>query len=120
MHQGILAIDASRDHGGSPIFKLCRYASLSCFAQVPYLAKKAFKISEDYTAPAGTMVIPSFWNSLHDDTVYPKPDEFIPERWMPLPEGGVPLAEQSPQNYMVWGSGPHKVSSQMIIPAERI
>lgn len=55
------------------------------------------------------MVIPSFWNSLHDDTVYPKPDEFIPERWMPLPEGGVPLAEQSPQNYMVWGSGPHKV-----------
>ncbi|KAJ9097834.1 hypothetical protein QFC19_006624 [Naganishia cerealis] len=75
---------------------------------VPYLAKKAFKISEDYTAPAGTMVIPSFWNSLHDDTVYPKPDEFIPERWMPLPEGGVPLAEQSPQNYMVWGSGPHK------------
>jgi hypothetical protein len=79
--------------------------------QVPYLAKKAFKISEDYTAPAGTMVIPSFWNSLHDDTVYPKPDEFIPERWMPLPEGGVPLAEQSPQNYMVWGSGPHKVST---------
>ncbi|KAI5455024.1 RNA polymerase C-22 sterol desaturase [Naganishia albida] len=75
---------------------------------VPYLAKKAFKISEDYTAPAGTMVIPSFWNSLHDETVYPKPDEFIPERWMPLPEGGVPLAEQSPQNYMVWGSGPHK------------
>ncbi|KAJ9097754.1 hypothetical protein QFC21_004792 [Naganishia friedmannii] len=75
---------------------------------VPYLAKKAFKISEDYTAPAGTMVIPSFWNSLHDDHVYPKPDEFIPERWMPLPEGGVPLAEQSPQNYMVWGSGPHK------------
>jgi len=55
------------------------------------------------------MVIPSFWNSLHDDHVYPKPDEFIPERWMPLPEGGVPLAEQSPQNYMVWGSGPHKV-----------
>jgi C-22 sterol desaturase len=77
---------------------------------VPYLAKKAFKISEDYTAPAGTMVIPSFWNSLHDDAVYPKPDEFIPERWMPLPEGGLPLAEQSPQNYMVWGSGPHKVS----------
>lgn len=56
------------------------------------------------------MIIPSFWNSLHDEHVYPEPDKFIPERWMPLPEGGIPLAEQSPQNYLVWGSGPHKVS----------
>ncbi len=56
------------------------------------------------------MIIPSFWNSLHDEHVYPEPDSFIPERWMPLPEGGIPLAEQSPQNYLVWGSGPHKVS----------
>ncbi|KAH9176994.1 cytochrome P450 [Lactarius sanguifluus] len=49
---------------------------------VPYLAKKAFPISNDYTVPAGSMVIPSFYNSLHD----PK----------------------NPQNYLVFGSGPHK------------
>jgi C-22 sterol desaturase len=29
---------------------------------VPYLAKKDFKINDDYTVPKGTMVIPSFWN----------------------------------------------------------
>lgn len=77
---------------------------------VPYLAKKPFPVSPDYTAPAGTMVIPSFWNSLHDETVYPEADKFIPERWLPKPDGAKPLAEMSPQNYMVWGSGPHKVS----------
>lgn len=75
---------------------------------VPYLTKKDFPIAPDYTVPKGSMIIPSFWNSLHDEHVYPEPDKFLPERWMPLPEGGIPLAEQSPQNYMVWGSGPHK------------
>lgn len=75
---------------------------------VPYKAKKAFKISDDYTAPAGTMVIPSFWNSTHDPVVYPEPDSFIPERWLPKEDGEIPLGDQYPQNYLVWGSGPHK------------
>jgi C-22 sterol desaturase len=56
------------------------------------------------------MVIPAFWNSLHDDTVYPEPDSFKPERWLPTAEGAEPLAESKPQNYIVFGSGPHKVS----------
>lgn len=29
---------------------------------VPYLAKKDFKIDDNYTVPKGTMIIPSFWN----------------------------------------------------------
>lgn len=29
---------------------------------VPYLAKKEFKITDDYVVPKGTMIIPSFWN----------------------------------------------------------
>ena len=75
---------------------------------VPYKAKKPFKVSEDYTVPTGTMVIPSFWESTHDAKVYPKPDEFIPERWLETESGEQPLADKYPQNYMVWGSGPHK------------
>lgn len=29
---------------------------------VPYLVKKAFPMTDDYTVPKGTMLIPSFWN----------------------------------------------------------
>lgn len=75
---------------------------------VPYKTKKAFKISEDYTVPKNTMVIPSFWDSTHDAEVYPEPDRFLPERWLPKEDGEIPLADKSPQNYLVWGSGPHK------------
>ena len=34
---------------------------------VPYMTHKPFPISEDYTVPKGAMIIPSFWNSLHED-----------------------------------------------------
>ncbi|KAJ7630563.1 cytochrome P450 sterol C22-desaturase [Roridomyces roridus] len=71
---------------------------------VPYKSTKAFPISDDYTVPAGSMLIPSFYNSLHDPTVYPEPDSFTPERWLD-PNG---LANSSPKNYLVWGAGPHR------------
>ncbi|KAF7367308.1 Cytochrome P450 [Mycena sanguinolenta] len=71
---------------------------------VPYKATKAFPISDDYTVPANSMLIPSFWNSLHDAAVYPEPDEFIPERWL---DPASP-ANANPKNYMVWGAGPHR------------
>ncbi|KAK0547162.1 RNA polymerase C-22 sterol desaturase [Tilletia horrida] len=71
---------------------------------VPYVARKAFPIDPNYTAPKGSMVIPSFWNSLHDPNVYPEPDQLLPERWM---EGQGSPAEKNPKNYLVFGSGPH-------------
>ncbi|KAJ7655263.1 cytochrome P450 [Mycena polygramma] len=71
---------------------------------VPYKSLKAFPISADYTVPAGSMLIPSFYNSLHDAAVYPEPDTFQPERWLD-PAG---LANSNPKNYMVWGAGPHR------------
>jgi C-22 sterol desaturase len=58
------------------------------------------------------MIIPSFWESTHDSTAYPEPEKFIPERWLPKEDGEQPLADKYPQNYMVWGSGPHKVSQR--------
>ena len=54
--------------------------------------------------PASSMVIPSFYNSLHDPEVYPDHDSLIPERWLD-PNNS---ANTNPQNYLVFGSGPHK------------
>jgi len=71
---------------------------------VPYLVKKAFPISNDYTVPVGSMVIPSFYKPLHDPKAYPDPDTMSPERWLD-PENP---ANKHPQNYLVFGSGPHK------------
>ncbi|KAF8213578.1 cytochrome P450 [Mycena galopus ATCC 62051] len=71
---------------------------------VPYKATKAFPISDDYTVPANSMLIPSFYNSLHDPVVYPEPDTFLPERWLD-PKSS---ANANPKNYMVWGAGPHR------------
>ncbi|EAU92626.1 C-22 sterol desaturase [Coprinopsis cinerea okayama7 len=71
---------------------------------VPYRATKAFPIAENYTVPAGSMVIPSFFNSLHDSSVYPEPEAFQPERWLD-PNS---TANAHPKNYLVFGSGPHR------------
>ncbi|KAI0963058.1 hypothetical protein AcW1_000246 [Taiwanofungus camphoratus] len=71
---------------------------------VPYKTTKAFPISDDYTVPVNSMIIPSFYNSLHDPDAYPDPDAFLPERWLD-PESS---ANQNPRNYLVFGSGPHK------------
>lgn len=71
---------------------------------VPYKTLKAFPITSDYTVPSGSMVIPSFYNSLHDSDVFPEPEKFLPERWLD-PESS---ANTNPRNYLVFGSGPHK------------
>ncbi|KAN0100969.1 Cytochrome P450 [Tylopilus felleus] len=71
---------------------------------VPYKATKPFPITPEYTVPASSMVIPSFYNSLHDPEVYPDHDNLIPERWLD-PQNA---ANTNPQNYLVFGSGPHK------------
>lgn len=50
------------------------------------------------------MIIPSFYNSLHDPEVYPSPEKFNPERWLDAENP----ANTNPKNYMVFGSGPHR------------
>ena len=72
--------------------------------QVPYKTTKAFPIDSSYTVPVNSMLIPSFYNSLHDPEVFPDHDSLIPERWLD-PESS---ANQNPKNYLVFGSGPHK------------
>ena len=68
---------------------------------VPYLVKKAFPVTDSYTAPKGTMIIPSCWPALHDAEAYPEPHAFDPERWI----SGT--AEAQTKNWLVFGTGPH-------------
>ncbi|RMZ71921.1 cytochrome p450 61 [Pyrenophora seminiperda CCB06] len=68
---------------------------------VPYLAKKDFPISPEYTVPKGSMVIPTTYMALHDAEAYPNPDSFEPERWI------TGDAEQQTKNWLVFGTGPH-------------
>ena len=68
---------------------------------VPYMTKKSFPITPEYTAPKGSMVVPSVWPALHDPDVYPNPDYFDPDRWI----SGT--AEDAKKNWLVFGTGPH-------------
>ncbi|GAB7357717.1 hypothetical protein MBLNU459_g0380t1 [Dothideomycetes sp. NU459] len=68
---------------------------------VPYLVKKDFPITEDYTIRKGAMVIPTTYPALHDPEAYPNPDSFEPERWI------TGDAENHPKNWLVFGTGPH-------------
>lgn len=68
---------------------------------VPYIAKKAFPLTDTYTAPKGSMVIPTTYPALHDPEVYINPDSFDPDRWI------TGDAESHPKNWLVFGTGPH-------------
>ncbi|KAF8240485.1 cytochrome P450 [Tricholoma matsutake] len=48
---------------------------------VPHLLT-ADDVYKGYRLPAGTIVMPNAWAMLHDETVYPEPFEFKPERFM--------------------------------------
>ncbi|KAI8050151.1 cytochrome P450 [Gilbertella persicaria] len=69
---------------------------------VPYQTHTDFPISENYTVPANSMIIPTTYPALHDPVAYPDPEGFNPDRWGP--EG---FAEKHPKNFMVFGNGPH-------------
>ncbi|KAK0114808.1 hypothetical protein ONS95_014289 [Cadophora gregata] len=68
---------------------------------VPYTCKKDFPITDTYTAPKGSMVIPSCWPALHDPEIYPQPAVFDPERWI------TGDASEQTKNWLVFGNGAH-------------
>lgn len=68
---------------------------------VPYVVKKDFPVTDTYTVPKGSMVVPAVWPALHDPEVYPEPDLFNPDRWI------TGDAEKASKNWLVFGTGPH-------------
>ncbi|KFX93600.1 hypothetical protein O988_06726 [Pseudogymnoascus sp. VKM F-3808] len=77
---------------------------------VPYLVKKAFPITPDYTVPKGAMVIPTTYPSLRDPEVYPNPDTFDPERWI---TGDAET--KGAKNFLVFGTGAHYCLGQVYV-----
>ncbi|KAG7147474.1 Cytochrome 61 like protein [Verticillium longisporum] len=77
---------------------------------VPYVAKKAFPVTPEYTVPKGSMIIPSVWPALRDPEVYERPDEFDPERYYT----GDAEAKGS-KNFLVFGTGPHYCIGQVYV-----
>lgn len=68
---------------------------------VPYVVKKDFPVTDSYTVPKGSMVVPSVWPALHDPEAYPEPESFDPERWI------TGDADKATKNWLVFGTGPH-------------
>ena len=68
---------------------------------VPYVVKKDFPVTDSYTVPKGSMIVPSVYPALHDPEVYPDPDSFYPDRWI------TGDAEKASKNWLVFGTGPH-------------
>eukprot|EP01118_Nematostelium_gracile_P018137 TRINITY_DN7964_c0_g1_i1.p1 TRINITY_DN7964_c0_g1~~TRINITY_DN7964_c0_g1_i1.p1 ORF type:complete len:496 (-),score=140.44 TRINITY_DN7964_c0_g1_i1:89-1576(-) len=70
---------------------------------VPHKAAKDVSISEGYTIPKGTIVIPSVWPSVQDPTVWENPLKFDPERFNAERQEDV----KNPKNWLIFGHGPH-------------
>ena len=68
---------------------------------VPYMVKKSFPITDSYTVPKGSMVVPTVYPALHDPEAYPSPETFDPDRWI------TGNAEKATKNWLVFGTGPH-------------
>lgn len=77
---------------------------------VPYVVKKTFPVIPTYSAPKGSMLIPTLYPALHDPEVYEDPEEFIPERWV---EGSP--ANEAKRNWLVFGTGPHVCLGQTYV-----
>lgn len=68
---------------------------------VPYEVKKDFPVTDSYTVPKGSMIVPSVWPATHDPNAYEDPDTFNPDRWI------TGDAEKQTKNWLVFGTGPH-------------
>ncbi|CAH0059653.1 unnamed protein product, partial [Clonostachys solani] len=75
---------------------------------VPYVVKKPFPITDSYTVPKGSMIIPTTYMALHDPEVYENPDYFDPERYY-----SGDAEEKGAKNYLVFGVGPHYCLGQL-------
>lgn len=71
-----------------------------------HMAKKPVKISEDYTAPTGTLIIPSIWSS--NRVGFPDPENFDPERFNSERMEHI----KYDRNFLTFGAGPHACLGQ--------
>ncbi|EUC65233.1 cytochrome P450 family oxidoreductase OrdA, putative [Rhizoctonia solani AG-3 Rhs1AP] len=62
-------------------------------------------VYEDYTIPKGTTLLPNIWSMSRDATMYPNPNEFLPERFLSKSQGGLHDRPAIDPNEFVFGFG---------------
>ncbi|KAF8741962.1 cytochrome P450, partial [Rhizoctonia solani] len=62
-------------------------------------------IHEGYKIPKGTTLLPNIWSMSRDATMYPSPNEFLPERFLPKSCGGLHDQPAVDPNDFVFGFG---------------
>lgn len=103
-----LSMYESLSYTNAVVKELLRYRPPVIF--VPYIATKDFPVTDDYTVPKGSMVVPSCYPALHDPEVYPNPESFDPDRWI------LGDAESKLKNWLVFGAGPHDCLARKYVP----
>ncbi|KAJ2934996.1 hypothetical protein H1R20_g2118, partial [Candolleomyces eurysporus] len=58
-----------------------------------------------YRLPAGAIIVPNVWAMLHDETVYPDPFTFNPDRFISPETGQVDLTRTRDPAHACWGFG---------------
>ncbi|KAF7348401.1 hypothetical protein MSAN_01794100 [Mycena sanguinolenta] len=75
------AVDTVRINAHQPMFReVFRWRPILPFA-IPH-ATTDDDIYEGYYIPKGTTVLPNIWAMAHDESMYPNPDRFDPERFL--------------------------------------
>jgi len=69
---------------------------------LPHMSTKD-DVYNGYFIPAGTTVAGNTWAILHDPEAYPRPMEFIPERFLPDPKTGKPSTAPFPEPAFGYG-----------------
>jgi C-22 sterol desaturase len=103
-----LEIYSSLTYTNAVVKELLRHRPPVIF--VPYETTRPFPLTPSYTAPRGSMVIPSCYPALHDAAAYPNPEVFDPERWI----SGT--AEAQTKNWLVFGTGAHDCLARRYVP----
>ncbi|KAJ4245030.1 C-22 sterol desaturase erg5b [Fusarium torreyae] len=103
-----LSMLESLTYTNAVIKELLRYRPPVIF--VPYAATKPFPLSTNYTAPKGSLVVPSCYPALHDPQAYPNPETFDPDRWI------TGDAESKTKNWLVFGAGSHDCLARKYVP----
>ncbi|KAJ3550271.1 hypothetical protein NM208_g60 [Fusarium decemcellulare] len=103
-----LSMLESLTYTNAVIKELLRYRPPVIF--VPYLTTKKFPVSPSYTAPKGSLIVPSCYPALHDPKAYPDPETFDPDRWI------TGDAERHTKNWLVFGAGPHDCLARRYVP----
>ncbi|KAJ1311174.1 hypothetical protein OPQ81_009675 [Rhizoctonia solani] len=62
-------------------------------------------IHEQYLIPKGTAILPNIWGMSRDETMYPNPNEFLPERFLLKSQGGLHEQPAVDPNEFVFGFG---------------